>query len=131
MANRVLLGAIGGSYKLKVSRPGFDVTTALPNEQLAFSSDWGDAGKVLMTGSVAMGASGVLQLVLPIFTARITVIAMISISGVFYPLSTFGNVIYADGSIGLRTDLSSIAFSKNGSTGNIIYYVVMVNQFGS
>lgn len=131
MANRVLLGAIGGSYKFMVSKPGFDVTAGLPNEQLAFSTDWPDAGKVLMTGSISMGSGGVLQMPIPFFTQYLTVIAMINVGGVFYPMSTFGSNINGNASIGLRGDLQSVAFNMNGTgPGDIIYYAIMENQFG-
>jgi len=59
---RVLLGLFGGEGRLRVSRPGFDVTDpTLGNEQLAFDSAWPEIMSVLaaswqLSGSVSSEA---------------------------------------------------------------------------
>lgn len=59
---RVLLGLFGGEGRLRVSRPGFDVTDpTLGNEQLAFDSAWPEILSVLaaswqLSGSVSSEA---------------------------------------------------------------------------
>lgn len=56
MANRVLLGRYSGSdYRLRVSKPGFNVLAGLSREQLIFDSDWLSTLLVLAKGSVAFG----------------------------------------------------------------------------
>ncbi|RUU75714.1 hypothetical protein [Mesorhizobium sp. M7A.F.Ca.MR.362.00.0.0] len=130
MANRLVMGAVDGSYKLKVSKPGYDVMTALTNEQLAFSTDWDDAGKVLMTGSATLNGSGILQMTVPFFTERLNVMAMVKIGSVYWPMSTFGSNINQNASIGLRPDISTVAFfGGTGSGGCVFYYAIMENQF--
>jgi hypothetical protein len=53
MTRRAIIGNIGGGvYGLKVSRPGYDVTTCDPDdpEQTSFYSEWTDVVKVLDGG---------------------------------------------------------------------------------
>lgn len=54
MTNRVVLGALpGGSYGLRVSVPGADVTNpAIPPFQKSFDSDWFNSAKIHATGSI-------------------------------------------------------------------------------
>lgn len=56
MVKRVSLGRWGdGSYRLRVSRPGFDVdNTALTPSQLAFDSTLDGYGQLLYTGMASM-----------------------------------------------------------------------------
>jgi hypothetical protein len=52
MTNRVLLGPLGGgSFGLKVSRPGYDVLGSIADEQLAFDSRWIGAMRLKASGS--------------------------------------------------------------------------------
>ncbi|MBZ9600763.1 hypothetical protein [Phyllobacterium chamaecytisi] len=60
MANRTLIGDFGsGDYRLRVSKPGFDVTAALDRERLAFDSSWPDAAVVYKTGIINVTSSPV------------------------------------------------------------------------
>lgn len=53
MVQRVLLGAFQGTYVLRVSRAGFDVTNpALTDNQLVFSSQWTDSANLLLSGTI-------------------------------------------------------------------------------
>ena len=53
MANRVLIGDFGGGdYRIRMSKPGFDVTAALDPERLAFDSSWKDGAVVYALGSI-------------------------------------------------------------------------------
>ncbi|SFJ55157.1 hypothetical protein SAMN04515648_4562 [Phyllobacterium sp. CL33Tsu] len=53
MVNRVLIGDFGGGdYRIRMSKPGFDVTAALEPERLAFDSTWKDSAIVYAIGSV-------------------------------------------------------------------------------
>lgn len=55
MTNRTLVGDFGGGdYRIRMSKPGFDVTAALDPERLAFDSAWKDGGIVYRTGTVAV-----------------------------------------------------------------------------
>lgn len=55
MANRVVLGSFGGTYVLRVSRPGFNVLDdGLSPNAVAFDSRWSDAGNLYMSGSVSI-----------------------------------------------------------------------------
>lgn len=55
MANRTLIGDFGGGdYRIRVSKPGFDVTAALDPERLAFDSAWKDGATVYRIGTVAI-----------------------------------------------------------------------------
>lgn len=57
---RVLLGAFEGEARLRVARPGFDVTDpALGNEQLAFDSSWPEILSVLAASWQLTGATSV------------------------------------------------------------------------
>ncbi|RUX60155.1 hypothetical protein [Mesorhizobium sp. M7A.F.Ca.CA.002.12.1.1] len=131
MANRVLLGAVAGSYKLLVSKPGSDVTLGLPNEQLAFSSDWPDAGKILQIGSIALASNGIVQMSVPFFSNLLNVVAMVKIGSVFWPMTTLSNVINNNASAGLRHDIQTVAFNGGQGSGSssIVYYAIMENQF--
>lgn len=54
MVNRVLIGDFGGGdYRVRMSKPGFDVTAALDPERLAFDSAWKDAAVVYAIGSIS------------------------------------------------------------------------------
>lgn len=51
MTDRIILGAFDGTYVLRASRPGFDVTNPnLPKEALAFDSRWNTVGRIVQTG---------------------------------------------------------------------------------
>ena len=52
MTKRVILGkCVDGNYALRVSKPGYDVTSnPVDNEQLIFNSDWGSAFPVYAKG---------------------------------------------------------------------------------
>ncbi len=53
MTNRTLIGDFGGGdYRIRVSKPGFDVTAALDPERLAFDSAWKDGAVIYAIGSV-------------------------------------------------------------------------------
>lgn len=53
MVNRVLIGDFGGGdYRIRASKPGYDVTGALDPERLAFDSSWKDSGVVYAIGSI-------------------------------------------------------------------------------
>lgn len=55
MTNRTLIGDFGGGdYRIRVSKPGYDVTAALQPEQLAFDSAWKDGGVVYSTGTASV-----------------------------------------------------------------------------
>ncbi|MBZ9653555.1 hypothetical protein [Phyllobacterium lublinensis] len=55
MTNRVLIGDFGGGdYRLRGSKPGYDVTGALDPERLAFDSAWTDTAVIYMKGLVAV-----------------------------------------------------------------------------
>lgn len=63
MTKRIALGALnGGSFGLRVSQPGYDVTTLNPqnvvsdNQNLIFNSDWASVLPLVASGSVALGA---------------------------------------------------------------------------
>lgn len=58
MTDRVLLGALGGgAFGLKVSVPGYSVSSAGPND-LAFDSTKGGFAAVLASGTVSMSSGG-------------------------------------------------------------------------
>lgn len=59
MANRVILGLFSGSYRLRISRPGFNVlSTTLTNNQLAFDSTWSGIGSIIQKGVGILDSSG-------------------------------------------------------------------------
>lgn len=52
MTPRSILGMFDGQYRLRVSRPGYDVTDVnLTEEQLAFDSAWLESANLFMSGS--------------------------------------------------------------------------------
>jgi hypothetical protein len=58
MTNRTLIGDFGGGdYRIRMSKPGFDVTAALDPERLAFDSAWKDGATVYKIGTVARNTS--------------------------------------------------------------------------
>ena len=57
MANRVLIGPYAGDYQLRVSKPGYDVTTALDVENMAFDSQWSDLAQIVTRGSATVSGS--------------------------------------------------------------------------
>lgn len=134
MANRLVLGAVDGSYKLKVSKPGYDVMTALQNKQLAFSTDWNEAGNIIAIGSVALSGDQV-QMPFAGFSERLTVLAMCKVGTKFIPLNTLSCLMngeaWSNHRVGLRGDLDTIGFYLQGAGSSIVYYVVMENQFGA
>lgn len=138
MVNRVLLGASGGSFKLLVSRPTFDVTTALTAKQLAFSSDWSETGNILQTGQVNLTSTGFVNLSVPsIWSLNLSVLAMAYKGGLFYPLNVLSCIMLGSNvgnhSVALQNRtgaVTSITFTL-GSSGaaDIVYYAVMGNLF--
>lgn len=56
MVNRVVIGDWNGTgdYRIRGSRIGADVLSALSPEQLAFDSGWKDGGIVYQTGTVSV-----------------------------------------------------------------------------
>lgn len=53
MTNRTLIGDFGGGdYRMRRSKPGYDVTAALDPERLAFDSAWLDTAQVYAKGSI-------------------------------------------------------------------------------
>lgn len=53
MTNRVLIGDFGGGdYRIRASKPGYDVTAALDPERLSFDSSWKDSAVVYAIGSI-------------------------------------------------------------------------------
>ncbi|OQM75602.1 hypothetical protein [Manganibacter manganicus] len=59
MANRVLLGNFNGDYKVRISRPGFDVMDAnLNNNQLSFTSDSPEIGRIVQRGMINLVPAG-------------------------------------------------------------------------
>ncbi|UVK46813.1 hypothetical protein BPNPMPFG_002523 [Mesorhizobium sp. AR07] len=138
MANRVLLGASGGSYKLLVSKPSYEVTSALTNQQLAFSSDWNETGNILQTGQVNMTSSQYVHLSVPsIWSLNLSVMAMTLKGGLFYPLNVLSCIMLGSDvgnhSVALQDRpgaVTSISFSL-GSSGaaDIVYYAIIGNLF--
>lgn len=58
MVNRVLIGDYGGgTYGIRLSKPGFDVTTALDPERLAFDSSWKDGAVIYRVGTAVTGGA--------------------------------------------------------------------------
>ena len=55
MANRIILGNLGSTYGLKVSKPGYDVTTAA-SQDLLFDSTNNNFFKSIITGTLSLGA---------------------------------------------------------------------------
>lgn len=54
MVNRVLIGDFGiNDYRIRMSKPGFDVTAALDPERLAFDSTWKDGAVVYAIGAIS------------------------------------------------------------------------------
>lgn len=57
MTWRTLIGQFGaGDYRLRRSKPGYDVMSALDPERLAFDSAWADVGVIYTQGAVAVPA---------------------------------------------------------------------------
>lgn len=58
MTNRTLIGDFGGGdYRIRMSKPGFDVTAALDPERLAFDSAWKDGATVYKIGTCVTNAT--------------------------------------------------------------------------
>lgn len=59
MAKRVLIGKFpDGGYGLRVSKPGYDVTSnPVNNEQMVFNSDWQDILSIYAMGTLNSGGS--------------------------------------------------------------------------
>lgn len=55
MANRIILGNLGSTYGLKVSKPGYDVTTAA-SQDLLFDSTNNNFFKSIITGTLSLAA---------------------------------------------------------------------------
>lgn len=55
MTYRTLIGTFAsGDYRMRRSKPGYDVTAALEPERLAFDSAWPDAGIIYTKGTVSV-----------------------------------------------------------------------------
>lgn len=57
MVNRTVLGAMDGTFGLKVSKPGFDVLTST-GKQLVFDSRWTESLNLLMSGEMTVPSGG-------------------------------------------------------------------------
>ncbi|TPJ51661.1 MULTISPECIES: hypothetical protein [unclassified Mesorhizobium] len=133
MSNRVLLGKIGANYKLLIAKPSYDVTTAVKNEQLAFSSDWNEAGNILQVGQINLTASNYVRLPLPFYNTSLSCLAMAKKGGLFYPLNVLRCIMLTDEtnhSVVLQSSYGSVTFSLgNSGASDIVYYAIMGNQF--
>jgi len=55
MVNRIIFGNLGSTYGLKVSKPGYDVTTAA-SQDLLFDSSNNNFLKSIITGTLSLAA---------------------------------------------------------------------------
>lgn len=150
MVQRVLLGAFQGTYVLRVSREGFDVTnTTLNANQLVFDSRYTETMEILASGTVQSGPFNSTQKVTVNFPNQVTPPAVIAMCKLFNPpssgnLSGFGwsplgkpfrNNSYSSGYAETAIFNNRVEFNmqSNDNTSNgrywLIRYVIMYNKF--
>lgn len=128
MANRVILGAHNGSMVLRVSRPGYDVTsTSLTRKQLAFDSTVSNCLRVLYQGEVSIPASQTQYTVLtysPSFPVAPLCIGWEKSStspAVYTPVKR----LVGTGLINLMSSQLGLYCSNNDTSARVLRYIVM------